>query len=152
MSYSAVEALALTQVRAVSGYNTTNTSRGKWGILNSGKSTDGRYAILKPGPFVTAQGAMAANVNTWRTIIQVWRRYKDDGDTLTNLEADVELLRVRFAQYRKLADTTNKISDASIVGGGEVQERWTKGGNGPAWLMQEIYLDTQEFDEVTYAE
>ena len=95
---------------------------------------------------------MAANETIWRVIIQVWRRYKDDGDTLTNLEADVELLRARFAQYRKLADTTNQVADASIKGGSAAQERWVKGGNGPAWLMQEIFLDVQEFENVTYAE
>ncbi|MCC6271574.1 MAG: hypothetical protein IT190_09885 [Microbacteriaceae bacterium] len=91
------------------------------------------------------------NISTFDTVIQVWQRYKDDGDTLTTLEANVKAILNRFDQYRKLADTTGKITDAFIGDGREVEEMWTKDG-GLSWLKQDLVVRWQEHDEVTYGE
>lgn len=147
--YPEGEALILTQLQAVSGFSSANTSRGKWGILNKG--TSNVYGIIKPGAFNREQGAMSMNISTFNTVIQVWQRYKDDGDTLTTLEANVKAILNRFDQYRKLADTTGKIVDAFIGDGREVEEMWTKDG-GLSWLKQELIVRWQEHDEVTYGE
>lgn len=147
--YSDGEALVLAQLRNVSGFSASNTSRGKWKILNTGNSSF--YGIVKPGAFSRSQSAMSANLTEWKTIIQVWQRYKDDGDTLTDLEENVENVINRFDQYRKLADTTNLIIDSFINEGKEVEEMWTKDG-GLSWLKQELIVTWQEVQNVTYAE
>lgn len=143
------EALILTQLQNVSGFSSTNTSRGDWVILNSGKSAF--YGILKPGIFSRSQGAISMNISTFNTIIQVWQRYKDDGTTLTDLENHVENIINRFDAYRKVNDTTGTIVDAFVSEGREVEEMWTKDG-GLSWLKQDVIVQWQEHDNVTYSE
>lgn len=148
MSYPAGEALALTQLQQVSGFSANNTSRGKWKMLSSGKSD--HYGILKPGSFKISDRSQIGTL--WRTIVMIYQRYKDDGTSLTDLEANVDAVILRFRQYRKLADTTGTISDSSVVEGSEVTEIWNKGANGPAWLRQDITIEWSEENHVTYAE
>ncbi len=151
--YSDGEQLILTKLRSVTGFtNVTdkiNTSRGKWGILNSGASD--HYGIIKPGAFERTQGAMAMNISYFQTVIQVWQRYKDDGDSLTDLEGHVKNIINYFDIWRKVADTTGTIVDAFITGGGEVNEKWNKDG-GLSWLEQDLTVTWQEHDSVSYGE
>lgn len=148
MSYQSGEALVLTQLRNVSGFTSDNTARGKWNLLNSGKSD--HYGIIKPGAFRLSDRSQIGTI--WRTIIQVWYRYKDDGTTLENLEALADATILRFRQYRKLGDTTGTISDSTVAEGADVQEMWNKGANGPAWLMWPITVEWSEENHVTYQE
>lgn len=148
------EALILTRLRSVTGFtgttaSTENTSRGKWGLRNSGNSD--HYAILKPGEFTREQGAMGMNISYFRTVIQVWQRYKDDGDTLTDLEGYVKAIINYFDQHRKISDGTNTIVEAFITGGSDVLQMQNRDG-GIDWLRWDLYLDWQEHDVITYAE
>lgn len=151
MSYSTGEALVLTRLQAVSGFTTTNTSRGKWGILNSGKAAV--YGIIKPGPAEREFVSSTLVINHWRAMIQIWRRYKDDGDTLTNLETDVALVLAEFDRYGKLADTTGTIpNDARASRVGEAQEMWLTSEGGPSWLKQEVTIEWEEQATINPAE
>ena len=147
--YSDGEALCLTVLQSATGFASTNTSRGKWGLLNSGISD--HYGILKPGDFERAQGSMSMNISTFQTIVQIWQRYVDDGDSLTNLEGHVKNVMNYFDTKRKLGDATGTIVDAFIAAGREVSERWNKDG-GLVWLSQDLIVTWQEHDTVTYAE
>ena len=147
--YTEGEALALTVLQGVTGFASTNTARGNWGLLNSGISD--HYGILKPGEFERSQGAMSMNVSTFVTIVQVWQRYVDDGSSLTNLEGHVKNVINYFDTKRKLADTTGTIVEAFITGGREVSERWSKDG-ALVWLSQDLLLQWQEHDITVYAE
>jgi hypothetical protein len=154
MAYPEGEALIFTKLRSVTGFTgatstTENTSRGKWGLLNSGNSD--HYAIIKPGEFERTQGAMSMNISRFTTVIQVWMRYTDDGVTLTTLEGYVKAIIAYFDQWRKVADTTGTIVDAFIASGGEVTEQWNKDG-GLSWLKQDLKLIWQEHDTVSYGE
>ena len=144
------EALILTQVQAVSGLGTTNTSRGKFGILNTGNAA--AYAILRPGPFENAFVAPKCVHTDWTTVIEVWQRYKDDGTTLTNLEANVQAILTRLNLYRHMADTTNSILDATAKIGGDVLEMMSQDGGGPLWLKQEVIVAWKEESIITPAE
>lgn len=148
MGYSDGEALALTQLQNVSGFTSANTSRGKWGLLNTGNSD--HYGILKPGKWRKSDRSQIGTI--WQTIIAVYQRYKDDGTSLIALEANAAAIKLRFEQYRKLGDATGNISDSEPISGSEVTEVWTKGGNGPSWLKQEITIEWSEENHVTYAE
>ena len=112
LSYADGEALALTQIQAVSGFAASigNTSRGKYGILNTGKAAV--YAILRPGGFQRMWMAPKCVHTDNSTIVEVWQRYKDDGTTLTDLEANVQLILARLDLYRHMGDTQNKVLDA----------------------------------------
>lgn len=148
------EALIFTKLRSVTGFTgatstTENTSRGKWGLLNSGNSD--HYAIVKPGEFERTQGAMSMNISNFHTVIQVWQRYTDDGTSLTNLETHVKNIINYFDQWRKVADTTGTIVDAFITNGSEALEMWNKDG-GLSWLRQDLTILWQEHDTVSYGE
>ena len=147
--YPEGEALILTKLQSVTGFSSTNTARGKWGLLNSGNSD--HYGILKPGEFTREQGAISMNVSRFTTVIQIWQRYKDDGDSLTNLEGYVKAVLQYFDQWRKVADSTGTIVDAFITSGGEVMEQWNKDG-GVSWLKQDLSLVWLEHDVITYQE
>src|SRR3990167_6247132 len=120
--YPEGEVLILTKLQSVTGFNSNNTGRGKWGLLNSGR--DDNYGILKPGIFDREQIAMSANQSKFITVIQVWQRYKDDVDSLTTLETHVKNILAYFDKWRKVADTTGTIVDVFIRQGREIEEMW----------------------------
>lgn len=151
MSYGAGEALLLALIRNISsgGYDANNTSRGKWGLLNKGRSN--HYAILKPGAFgPRVHEGVGLVIENWSTVIQVWQRYKDDGDSLTDLEAEVEKIIAKIDTDPNMGDTTGLVLDTNLRRGGEVQEMWKRGGGGPAWLMQELVVEWSEQRTVVY--
>lgn len=150
MNYPLGEELVLRQVQAVAGFGPHNTSRGKWGVLNTGAAPV--YAILHPGEWTMA--FISANVAefTWQTIVQVWQRYSADGVAMADLQANVDLVLLRLLAYRKLGDTTDRVNDSNPRRGGEALEMWTAGGNGPAWLRQDIVVEWKEHRAVTFAE
>ena len=149
MTEAAGLTLIKTQVQAVTGFDANNTTIGKWGILNSGKND--HYAIIKPGETTRENYSLSAVGTLYTTIIEVWQRYKDDGETLTDLLAHIENITARIDQYRKLADTTSTIRDANIVGYGDVNEQWNKDG-GVSWLSRDIVIEWTEEEPITYAE
>ncbi len=149
MTYVNGETLILTVLQGVTGFSSANTSRGKWGILNSGR--DNNYGIIKPGSFEREQSAISANMTTYQTIIQVWNRYKDDGTTLTDLEALVDSIIARFDARRKGLDTSGTIIDMFIASGREVEEMWNKSG-GLSWLKQDLVVTWMEESTITYVE
>jgi|SRR3990167_4452347 len=120
-SYDAGEALILTQIQAVDGFNSKNTARGKWQILNHGESR--QYCILRRGGFERKQLAFGGTYETnWMTIAEIWVLWKDYGETLEKIEEVVDNVTVRFDQYRKAADTTGKIRDVFVRGANDPQD------------------------------
>jgi hypothetical protein len=149
MSESAGLTLISTQVKAVSSFSASNVSIGDWKVLNRGASSV--YAIIRPG--VAARPPLSYNVrdNNYRTVVEVWQRYKDDGTTMTDLLGHVDDITTRLDKYRKLADTTATIRDANVTGYGEVLQMWTNDG-GASWLRRDVYVDWTEEESITYAE
>jgi len=94
---------------------------------------------------------MAANESIFQTVIQVWQRYVDDGDSLTNLEGHVKNVITRFDAYPQLGDTTGTIVEAMITDGREAEEQWTKDG-ALVWLKQDLIVTWREQDVISYAE
>lgn len=140
MSYSDGEAAILALLQAMPQFDRRNTARGDWKPLNSGQSD--HYAILKPGIWANAQEALGggAAVTTWRTIIEVWQRWVDDGPTALALQALVAEVVDQLERYPALSGAALL---AWVAGGGEMQQRWLKEG-GPMWAVWEVYIDWQE--------
>ena len=146
MSYSAGEANILTLVQACSSYNTANTSRGDWKVLNKG--TAATYAIVKPtrSPVQFSSGRILQF--RWRTVIEVWERYKLDATTRTALEGHVAEIVVKIAAYPHLGGSTASNSDVIEIG--EPLEMWKRGGI--AWLRQDITVEWWEHVNITFAD
>ena len=143
------EELVLRQVQATAGFGPRNATRGKWGVLNTGKAPV--YAILHKGEWTMSFISATVAEFTWQTIVQVWQSWINDGSTQADLDANVEALIERFLAYRKLADTTDTINDSNPRRGGEPSEMWVKGG-GPRWLKADIIVEWKEQRPVTFAE
>jgi len=150
MSYASGEALILTRLQTLSNFNDNNTSRGKWAVLNSGNSSV--YGILREGMSEHPQGTGKHFFEKHKTIIEVWQRYKDDGTTRTDLQARVEEVKAEFYARRLLGSANSTIQDSKPARTGEPAEMWKEGGNGPAWMMQEVTIEWTEEVSVTFAE
>jgi hypothetical protein len=151
VSYSAGEALILTRLQAISGsvWTSTNTARGNWTMLNSGKAD--HYAVLKMGAGTNDGFSLSVTLRSYITVIEVWQSYQADGTSYTNMLAYWEAILDMFDQYRKLGDGTGTVQDARCSRWDAIEEMWTQGG-GPRWLKQNFYIDWQEENNVTYAE
>ena len=149
MSESAGITLLKTQVQSATGFSSANVDIADWKLLNTGASD--HYAIINPGAVNRPPLSFSVRDNEYRTIVQVWQRYKDDGTTLTNLLGHVDNITARIDQYRKLVDTTKTLRDANVTGYSEVLEQWNKGG-GLEWLRRDIFVDWVEEEAITYAE
>ncbi len=145
--YPEGEALLLTQIRAATGYAVANVTRGDWRFLNRENVITG--AVIRPGQFNIGYGSARVD-GTWRALVEVFHKYVDDGTTLTNLETDVKNIINRLILYPHLQDTTNTITQAAVIGGGDVLRLPTQGG--PKWLMQELTIEWLEQNPITYSE
>ena len=139
MSYSDGEAAILELVRALPNFGRSNATRGDWKPLNSGASA--AYIVLRPGPFtVIAETLNGESLRQWRTVIEVWQRWKDDTPTVVALEEHVSDVISHMEQHATLDGAALM---ANVAGGSEMQNRWLNQG-GPQWAVQEVYIDWQE--------
>lgn len=148
-SYSTVEGLWLTRLQAMSQFTANNSSRGRWGIRNSGASN--QYCIIKPGSHTRQMVSYTLRQDNFQTIIQLWQRYKDDGDTMTDLESLVDAVLVEIDKYPHLGDST-RVVDCNISEVREMQEILDSPGGGPVWLMVELVGEVNEQTEITFSE
>lgn len=147
MAYADIEQLALEAVRQLDSFDTDNTSRGKWGIRNSGKSP--HYAVLKPGASTLQWVTFRKYHANWRIIIQLWQRYVDDGGSMEAIEALKDEVVTGIQPERLLNDSQGRLSDTSIAGWGDLQQL---PADAPEWLLWEIFLDAREEVEVTFTD
>ena len=142
MGYSDGEALILTQVQGSSNFDSNNSARGNWKILNKGKSD--HYAILRPGAYSTEFISYSNYHAMYRTVIEVWQRYTDETTTHTNLYGYTKDAMEAVIDTPRLGDTGGTIIDSSVTGSDEPpEEMWTDGG-GPVWLRWSINVDWVE--------
>ena len=148
MSYSTGEANILTIIQAMSGYDSNNTSRADWKILDTGRAA--YYVVIKPGdePAPFAFVTFNAYQVDWTTVLQVWYRYQDEKTTSTNLFTQVQAVITALQVNNKLDDTGNTIVNAEIISITPPLERWTRDG-GPIWLAQDITVRWTEITNIT---
>jgi hypothetical protein len=146
MTYAAAETLLYNRVLACASFDADNSSQANWKVLNSGKSD--HYAILHVGKSSLDWTTLGQYTITWRCIVEVWQRYKDDGTTATSLYGYVNDLLPILA-YPHLGGT---ITDSTLEAIGEAEEMWRQGDNGPLWLRQNLTIAWQEETNVTFAE
>ena len=145
--YGDVEALWLARIRAISGYDADNTSRGDWGILNHGAAA--RYVILKPGDHTREMVSFSTRLETWQTVIEVWQRYKDDGQSLTDLETAVNTILDSVDQYPRLGDTGGTVRLGEVTA---VREVVQVPADAPKWIMAALVGTVHEEKAISYQE
>ena len=137
MAYITGENLIATVVKAHANFDADNTFQAKWGCIDSGK--DDHYAIIKSGGTVPVFITPTIYQSEHRTIIQVWKRYKDDGSTSTDLYGYVGNVVTQIMNTEHLGDTGTIVQNSTVEEVGQVMEMRASGG-GPAWLKQEVVV------------
>lgn len=149
MTYASGEALLLTQIRATTGFGSTNSSRGIFTIVNSGAAKS--YAILRPDAFTNEQTALGAALGTthkaqytrvWNTICELWVSLRDYGSSLDELADRRQEIIERFDSYPHAADTGATIEDVTVTSGGNVFEVASQAG--PVFLRQDLTITWRE--------
>lgn len=149
--YEDGEEQILKTLRLLSQYNTNNSDRVNWLLLNSGNSA--LYAIVKPGESTEEMMGLSHGVThiTYQTIIELWRLYQVAADALT-LEADMETVKAHFRKYRFLGGgASSNTIDAQVKGNSAMMQKWLSEG-GPRWAVIEIRLEWMEQQTITLAE
>jgi len=146
MAYTDGESAILTRIRAHADFSTANTDTNDWKLLDSGNSAF--YAILKPSedPAELEFFALSAYVIHWRTVVEVWQRYKDDGTTAASLFGNVQKIIAQMQTYKTLGRTD--VQDSRVTSITVPSFRWDKDG-GPAWIVQEVMIEWLQEVNVT---
>jgi hypothetical protein len=131
----------------MSQFSTDNTSRGNWGIMNSGRNS--QYAILKPGEHTAEMVTFKTQQTNWQTIIQLWQRYKDDGTSMTDLQALVDAVKEELRKYPYIGDTGDTVVDAAVIA---VRETLETPAGAPKWLYVELIGMANEQEKITFSE
>lgn len=147
MSYEAGEALWLARLRGMSQFDASNTSRGKWGIRNTGKSA--HYGILKPGAHTREMMGFNRRLNHYQTIIQLWQKYTEDGASAIDLEELTSATIAYIDTWPRLGDTANAVQGAKII---EIREMQQIPVDAPAWLFVELVGAWDEEQAIAFAE
>ncbi|KKN73398.1 hypothetical protein LCGC14_0401010 [marine sediment metagenome] len=145
MSYSSVEAAVLTLLQALTGTfaATTDVSRGDYRILDSGADA---VAVLVPGAFEQdgiAEGGARKSVRDWNVLIDLFRKYLDEGTTWTNFETDRDAVIAELEKYPTLN------GEAGIVRGiisadADAGEVFDEDDNGPFFVWQRLRIKITE--------
>lgn len=87
-----------------------------------------------------------------QTIVQLWQRYKEHGNSMTNLETLVQNVEDELDTYPTLGDTTNTVIYAGITTVREFQEVYESGkAQVPKWLYVELVGECNEEITITYS-
>ena len=145
MAYNDGEKLLLKRIQALDLFAQNNSARNNWKLLYSGNSD--HYAILRPGSFQLRWISITDYIVTYTTVVEVWQRYTDDGDSQSNLGACVADIFSILA-YPNLGDSS-QVLDSSIVDSSEPTEMH---GDNMLWLRWEINVQWEDITSVTYQE
>lgn len=153
MGYATGSSAILTLLRAMSDWDSKNSSREDWGILNTGKSN--KYAILKPGEEYQNEVISLGHktqIRTYTTVIEVWVLAKTPGKSLTTLQTLTDSIVSTLDRYPNLGlGTSNAIRGASVLGGGEMQDRWVN-TRGFTWVTWDVTIEWKEERSTSSAE
>lgn len=148
MTYTSGEAAILTVLRADSNFDTTNTSRANWKLLNTGGSSGGEYVILRPDESAIQWITPTTYIARYVTVAEVWQRYTTETDSFTNLYTAVANVMTALMPERKLNTT---VTDATVRRIPAPEYRWIEEG-GPMWLVQEVAIEWTEETTVTFTD
>ena len=145
MTYAAGEALILTQIQALSSFNTSNSSRGIYSMLNTGAAKS--YVILRPGPIVSNEetGGGGRYTTVWVTFCDLSVKLKDYGETLIEVENRREEIINRFRQYTH-ANNDSAIEKVAVVSAPDIIEVTASSFK---YLQQQLRIEWTEVSYVT---
>lgn len=132
----------------MSEFDTNNSSRGDFKILNSGASD--HYAVLFKGePATRERVGFRMNTIQQRTILRIYQRYVNDSTSQIALQDLIDDIKTAVNPYRVIGDASSTIQSATIT---EEREMMMEPANAPAWLYVELVGVCDEEEIISYAE
>ena len=145
MSYATVEARVKLLLEGLTGVfpKTRSVSRGDYRELDEGASTT---AVLTPGAFVqdgVAQGGARKSVRDWGVLIDLFRKYLDDGTSWTDFEADRDSVIAELEKYPSLNSLAG-IVRVQIQADTDPGEIFDDDDGGPFFIWQRLRVTVVE--------
>ncbi len=143
MTYAVVEAAVQTLLQAMTEFANADVTQGDYRRLDDGTNN---IAVLTPGAFEqdgVAQAGARKSIRNWNVIIDLFRKYVDDGNTWTNFTATRDALIVQLEKYPSL-DSTAGVTLVTMSAGSDPAEIFDDDDNGPFFLFQRIRVTVNE--------
>ena len=145
MSYATIEARVKLLLEGLTGIfpETKLVSRGDYRELDSGAST---IAVLIPGAFLqdgVAQGGARKSVRDWSVLIDLYRKYLDEGTTWTDFEADRDAILEELEKYPSLNSLPGivRVQIQADADPGEIDD---EDNQGPFFVWQRLRVTVVE--------
>lgn len=138
-----VEAAVQTLLQAMTEFASADVTRGDYRRLDKGTNN---IAVLTPGAFEqdgVGQAGARKSIRNWSVVIDLFRKYVDDGTTWTNFEATRDALIVQLEKYPSL-DSTAGVTLVTMDAGSDPAEVYDEDDNGPFFLFQRIRVAINE--------
>ncbi len=153
MSYATVEARVKLLLEGLTGVftKTRYVSRGDYRELDEGAATT---AVLTPGAFVqdgVSEGGAMKSVRDWSVLIDLFRKYLDDGTSWTNFEADRDSIMAELEKYPTLNSLAG-IVKVQIQADTDPGEIFDEDDNGPFFIWQRLRVNVNERADLTGGE
>lgn len=151
MSYASVEVAVQTLLQAMTEFADADVSRGDYKILDSGADN---LAVLTPGAFIKDEAAQAGarkSLRNWNVIIDLFRKYLDDGTTWTDFEATRDALVDRLELFPSLNGTAG-VTLVGVEADSDPAEIFDEDDNGPFFLFQRIRVAVNERTDLSGGE
>jgi hypothetical protein len=148
MSYTTMESGALTVLRLLSNYSSTNSSTGDYRILNQGVR---RAVIFEPGSILNRTHHAYPRIlsTTWEILISLHVNWGGSPvEAGSRIRTDRQEIMDHFDKYPTLNGVSGCIQ--SFIVSSRQPEMW--GGENNTWWRQELILHINEHVSTTNAE
>jgi len=105
--------------------------------------------IVMPGEHNREMISFKTQLNTWQTIIEVYQKYRDDGDTLTTLQTAVNTILSYLDPRRVLGDTGGTVRKGRVV---SIRPIVRYPMDKPDWLIAALVGQVDEEETITFSE
>lgn len=103
-------------------------------------------AVLIPGTYERAgegEGGARKSVRNWTVLIDLFRKYLDDGTTWTNFETDRDAVIAEIEKYPSL-DSEAGVVDVTIAADADPGEIFDDDDQGPFFVWQRLRVGVTE--------
>ncbi|MGH9158200.1 MAG: hypothetical protein ACRD1K_20720 [Acidimicrobiales bacterium] len=153
MSYVTVETRVQSLLQGITGTFpvAASVSRGDYRVLDSGEAS---LAVLTPGNFDegrVGQGGAQIVEREWHVLIDLFRKYLDDGTSWQNFAADRDAV-LQELERRPTLNSLDGIVGVALSADSDPGEVFDENDNGPFFIWQRIRIQTMERADVTGGE
>jgi hypothetical protein len=142
-NYNTVEAAVLTLIQAISTVSSDDITRGDYSVMDSGRDN---IAVITPGAIDQPDARSRMSYYEWDVLIDVIRRYIDDGSTSVSFIQWRDSIMTQLESYPTLDGVTGVLR-TRIRTEGDPDDIFDDDDAGPFFKVQRLRLTiTQRID------